>query len=96
MKQSKPVKNNPQIVKNLLNFEDQWLGKPHKNVFPHLARHDQLNRFETQAPSYGDMPIDVWDGGHMYHIIHAELTRKKLEQVMASAPGRLRSAKPLA
>ena len=84
MDQSAVVKSNPQRLKDLLNFEAAWRdnASSHGNVYPQLGRFDQLNRLALQAPSYGDMPIDIWQGGHMYHIIHAGLTRAKLEQLL--------------
>lgn len=82
MPASIPVQNDPQKLQDLLNFEESWKAKSHENVFPQLSRFDQLNKLELQAPSYGAVPIDIWEGGHMYNVIHADKTRNKLESLL--------------
>ena len=66
------------MIQQHLNFDDAWRRADHSNVYPQLGRFDQLNLLATQGPSYGDMEIDVWGGGHLYHVIHANLIREKL------------------
>ena len=71
----------PEYLRERLNFDAAWFERSHPNVFPQLGRYDQLNRLEIQGPSYGDMEIDIWDGGHLYNYYHPELMREKFRQV---------------
>jgi hypothetical protein len=76
------ARSQPDYLRERLNFDQAWLDKAHPTVFPHLARYDQLNRLEVQSPSYGDMPVDVWEGGHISHISQPDRIRHKIAQVM--------------
>lgn len=71
----------PQYLRELLNFDRAWFERSHPNVYPQLARYDQLNRLEVQGPSYGDMAIDIWEGGHLYNYYHPKLMRRKYAKV---------------
>lgn len=73
---------NPQVLRTHLNFEEEWLRREHHNVFPQLNRYDQLNQLEVQQPSFGEMPTTIWEGGHMYHVIHPRLARAKLDELI--------------
>lgn len=83
IRSSKLVTDNPCVIRKHLNFQDQWDRAPHNNVYAQLGRYDQLNQLEVQGPSYGNAAIDIWEGGHMYHVIHPTLLRKKLDAVIA-------------
>jgi hypothetical protein len=75
---------NPERIRGRLNFDGPWRTRVHPNVFPVLARYDQLNLLEVQGPSYGDVPYEVWDGGHLYSTFHPGLVRRKLLDVVES------------
>ncbi len=51
-------------IKAVLNFEADFAAQDHHNVFPLLARHDRLIRFERQKESYGECPVAVINKGH--------------------------------
>ncbi len=61
---AKEAKQNPAAVEAVLNFEDGFASRDTSNVFPLLARHDQLIRYEVQKLSYGDCPVETIDKGH--------------------------------
>lgn len=57
--------SNPAAVEKALNFEKRFAAGGN-NVFPLLARYDQLIRLERQNTSYGDdIPVRVIERGHV-------------------------------
>ncbi|MCB1319965.1 MAG: hypothetical protein KDK34_06920 [Leptospiraceae bacterium] len=56
---------NPENIRRHLNFTDQWARTDNRNVFPVLARYDQVCLLQHQGPGYGDIPVEVWDTGHI-------------------------------
>jgi len=61
----KKARDNPAAVEKTLDFENRFAAVKNNNVFPLLARFDQLIRFEKQKASYGDIPVAVIDKGHV-------------------------------
>jgi len=61
---AKIVHDHREIVNEKLDFEKDFRGVNSDNVFPLLARYDQLFRFERQKESYGRHPVTVLDKGH--------------------------------
>ncbi len=51
-------------IKAVLNFEAEFAAQDYHNVFPLLALHDRLIRFERQKESYGECPVEVINKGH--------------------------------
>ncbi len=80
---SEEARANPDQIRSRLNFDYDWFEREHPNVFPQLSRYDQLNQLEVQGPSYGDMEIDIWEGGHLYNYFHPKLMRQKFAQVFS-------------
>jgi len=76
------VKRNQGYFRQILNFEQEWLETEHSNVFPVLGEFDLLNRLDTHLPSYGDTPVEVWQGGHLYGVNNPDKIRNKIEQHM--------------
>lgn len=60
-----PAQERPETVKDVLNFEDDFLRVPDKNVFPLLAQYDQYIRYERQKACYAEHPIQVLEKGHV-------------------------------
>ena len=81
---SKIARKQKEILRSRLNFTKNWAASDNSNVFPVLSRYDQLNRLAVQGPSYGDMALDIWTGGHLYGAKRPYLIRDKLESVLAS------------
>jgi len=59
------ARHKPEELRRLLNFDAQWSERAHSNVFPVLGSADVVNRFNTQARSYGDTAIEVWPLSHL-------------------------------
>ena len=60
------ARKNPEKVEGILDFGTKFAEVKDKNVFPLLARYDQLIRFEKQKASYGkEHPVAVIDKGHV-------------------------------
>ncbi len=70
------VRENPSVVENRLSIEKPFLKVTDNNVFPLLARHDQLIRFDRQKASYGRHPVAVIDRGHITATMAAALLRR--------------------
>ena len=51
-------------IKAVLNFEDGFAAGENGNVFPLLARHDRLVRYERQKESYRGHPVSTIEKGH--------------------------------
>lgn len=51
-------------IKKILNFEEEFQKKDNKNVFPLLAIHDEIVRYERQRESYGNCSVAVMEKGH--------------------------------
>ncbi len=58
------AKDRPAAVTAVLNFEKEFAETDSRNVFPLLASHDQLVRFEPQKASYGSCAVGTIDKGH--------------------------------
>ncbi len=58
------VREQPETVRGILNFESDYLGVTDRNVFPLLALYDQIVQYERQKECYGAMPIRVLKKGH--------------------------------
>lgn len=86
------ARRSPDCVRSQLNFDGAWGQTTHPNVYPVLARFDQLNRLEVQGPSYGPMPVDVWQGGHLTNSLHPARSRQKILDVIDHVRARSVSA----
>lgn len=75
---ARSARRQPEILRSRLDFAAAWAERAHTNVFPVMGRHDRLNRLDVQGPSYGDRPLEVWDGGHLYGASHPERVREVL------------------
>lgn len=72
------VHENPAALKEIIDFEDQFSGVEEENVFPLLARYDQVIRFEQQEASYQDNPVAVINKGHFTGALSANDLRKHI------------------
>lgn len=59
------VKQKPDIVRKTLNFEQEFKKVKDENVFPLLARFDQIIEFNRQKQCYSEKSISVIDKGHI-------------------------------
>ena len=58
------AKESPDLIKNVLNFEADFQNTDNSNVYPLLAKYDQIVRFERQKESYGQIPVFTINKGH--------------------------------
>ena len=68
------AKENPDQVRKILNFDDDFAKVDNGNVFPLLGRYDQIIKFERQKQCYDERLITVLERGH----ITGALTYEKL------------------
>lgn len=59
------AKRNPTVIREKLNFEPAFLACDNRNVFPLLARFDQIVPFDRHTRTYGDQPIATMSKGHI-------------------------------
>lgn len=59
------VMEKPDAVKKALNFEQEFTHITDANIFPLLARYDQIIEYERQKQCYGERYIKVIDKGHI-------------------------------
>ncbi len=84
----KKAGDNPEAVEKTLDFEGRFAAVEDNNVFPLLARYDQLIRFEKQKASYGNIPVAVIDKGHVTGSMAAtELRRHILKHLALISAG---------
>jgi len=77
----------PAVVAQTFDFDEAWraVGADyHRNVFPMLAEYDSINQLETQGPSYGGIPCDVWQTGHLTTFLS---TGRLRELISSRLPG---------
>jgi hypothetical protein len=68
------ARESPEELRAVLNFEPEFARIQANNVFPLLARHDQIIRFNRQRVCYGNRRIMTLEKGHLT----ASLARKEL------------------
>jgi len=56
---------NPQILREALNFKRKFSRVGDDNVFPLLAKHDQIIQYDIQKRAYGRRPIETLEKGHV-------------------------------
>jgi hypothetical protein len=69
-------------VKALLNFEDDFRAVDSPNVYPLLARYDQIIRLSDQKSSYEDEVMTVIDKGHVTAMMASGLLREHILSCM--------------
>lgn len=72
------VYGDERAVKEIVDFEEEFRKVKTKNVFPLLARHDQLFCFERQMESYRGYPVEVLDRGHWTGALSSKALRRHL------------------
>jgi len=59
------ARNNPQQIKNTLNFENAFRKVSDDNVFPLLGRYDQYIQYTRQKEAYRQDRINILNTGHV-------------------------------
>ena len=81
---AKAALDSPIAVKSILNFEIEFFQATERNVYPLLARHDQIIRFSRQKQSYGKHPVSVIEKGHVTAALAPEVLRDHVLKVLAA------------
>lgn len=67
------ARNNPEVIRGTLNFEEDFARVSDDNLFPLLGRYDQFIQYEVQKPCYSDhYPLNVLDKGHVTSLLAAK------------------------
>lgn len=61
----KPALANPDKIREVLNFEEEYRKIEDDNVFPLLGRYDQFIQYSRQKVCYGQRKINVLEKGHI-------------------------------
>ncbi len=61
---SEKAKSQPEKFGKIMNFKHDFATVSHQNVFPLLARHDAIIRYDVQKKSYGACPVETFEKGH--------------------------------
>lgn len=69
------VKQNPDVVTKALNFTREFAQVKDDNVFPLMARFDQIIEYDVQKQCYGEKNITVIDKGHITGALASEKLR---------------------
>jgi predicted esterase YcpF (UPF0227 family) len=67
------VRDEPDLLRKTLNFEDDYRSRDSENVFPLLARYDQFIKYERQKQCYSDDTIiNVIEKGHVTGLLASD------------------------
>ena len=75
-----------ETLRKHLDLSGQWARSAHANVFPILGRYDGVCRLEEQGPSYGEMPVKIWNRGHISAALSFRALRHVLLRRLAENP----------
>jgi hypothetical protein len=75
----------PDLLRHILNFNNEFEKVETKNVFPLLARYDQYIEYDVQAKSYDGHPIHTIASGHITGAVNADALRDHLAGVLVRA-----------
>ena len=68
------AQEHPEVLKKVLDFEDRYKRVKVDNVFPVLARYDQIIQYNQQRVCYGNRAIKTLEKGHISgSLAHSEL-----------------------
>lgn len=82
------ARNNPEALEKALDFKQAFAARQNNNVFPLLARYDQLIRYDKQKASYGDIPVAVIERGHVTGSMAALELRRHIRDHLALIPAK--------
>lgn len=72
------VYKNTEAVKEIIDFEKDFQKVQTRNLYPLLARYDQLFRYERQRESYEGYPVEVLDKGHWTGALSSQQLRRHI------------------
>jgi len=72
------AKENPEQVRSILNFDDDFAKVDNSNVFPLLSLYDQIISFDRQKQCYDENLITVLEKGHITGALAFEKLRRHI------------------
>jgi hypothetical protein len=82
---ARSARENPEALRRVLNFEQDFARVPDDNVFPLLARQDAIIVYDRQKECYGDRPITVLQKGHVTAALATRALRRHLLGVLGGS-----------
>jgi hypothetical protein len=76
------ARENPEKIKETLNFEEDFQKVKDDNVFPLLGQYDQYIQYERQRKSYNRDNVMVLKTGHVTSFLSTQELRKHIISVM--------------
>lgn len=80
------ARENPEKIKEILNFENDFQKITDDNVFPMLGQYDQYIQYERQRKSYSTDNIKLLKTGHITSFLAEEALRNHILTVMRQIP----------
>ncbi|MFN2396251.1 MAG: hypothetical protein ABR597_11245 [Bacteroidales bacterium] len=74
--------NNPEKIRKVLNFNNDFEKQRTPDVFPLLARYDQFVEYNVQKESYNESSIKTIENGHVTGALNSKELRKHLLLVL--------------
>jgi len=84
---AKHAKENSAAISSVLNFEEEFKAADNSNVFPLLARFDEIIRYELQKASYGNRPVVTINKGHTTGALSYEYLRQHILKFLPANVG---------
>ncbi len=73
---------NPDALRKVLNFDDDFKKVTTSNVFPLLGRYDQFIEYDVQKKSYTGHPVKVIEKGHVTGALNTKALRNHILEVL--------------
>lgn len=74
--------NDPETIRQKLNFQDAFCKRTTFNLYPLLARYDQFVMFHSQKPVYNGFPLRTTEAGHITATINTARCREHILEVL--------------
>jgi len=73
---------NPEKIRNLLNFNKLFKRHNTQNIYPLLSRYDQFIEYDVQKETYKGYPLKTIESGHVTGALNTNELRKHLLSVL--------------
>ena len=87
------AKANPERLREVLDFADDFRGVDGADCAPLLARHDRIVEYDRQQPSYAGMDVGVMEKGHVTGALATDALRGWVRRNLAEG-GRVPDGQP--
>ncbi|HNW81832.1 MAG TPA: hypothetical protein PKG52_02975 [bacterium] len=75
---SELVLQNPEKLRQIVNFDEKFMENKNKNLFPLLGRYDQYINLEEHSKCYEGHPLVIVEKGHVTTAFSAETMRNHI------------------